>query len=80
MGEQRVGSRRGSMDGLAALMAERLSIGAGEVLELLERLPYGETLGNATPEVWQRPEARRVLEQYAARKRAVARLAAQGLL
>ena len=80
MEDQRVGSSRSSVDGLAVLMADRLGIGAGEVLELLERLPYGEASGNATPEAWQRPEARRVLEQYAARKRAITRLAVQGLL
>lgn len=80
MEDQRVGSCRSSVDGLAGLMAGRLGIGAGEVLELLERLPYGEAAGNATPEAWQRPEARRVLEQYAARKRAITRLAVQGLL
>jgi hypothetical protein len=63
---------------LAALMAGRLGLRTGEVLELLERLPFGDDQGGATPEAWQRPQARRLLEQYAARKRAVTRLADHG--
>lgn len=61
-------------------LAKRLGLSEGEIEELLERLPFGERLGADTPEAWQRPFARRVLEQYAARKRVVARLAERGLL
>jgi hypothetical protein len=49
-----------------------------EVAELLERLPHGETESGGVPEVWQRPAAHRLLEAYAARRRAVARLARRG--
>jgi hypothetical protein len=42
---------------------------------LLERLPYGETESGGVPEVWRQPAACRLLEVYAARRRAVARLA-----
>ena len=61
-------------------VAKRLGLTEGEIEELLERLPFGEKLGDETPEAWQRPYARRVLEQYAARKRVVSRLADRGLL
>jgi hypothetical protein len=61
-------------------LAKRLGLSEGEIEELLERLPFGERSGADTPEAWQRPFARRVLEQYAARKRVVARLAERGLL
>src|SRR5436190_332234 len=63
---------------LAALMAHRLGLSTGEVVELLERLPFGDDQDGATPESWQRPQARQMLEQYAARKRAVLRMAKQG--
>ena len=62
------------------VLARRLGLTDGEIEELLERLPFGERAGDATPEAWQRPQARRLLEQYAARKRVVARLAQRGLL
>jgi hypothetical protein len=62
------------------LLARRLGLTDGEIEELLERLPFGERSGDETPEAWQRPQARRVLEQYAARKRVVSRLALRGLL
>jgi hypothetical protein len=62
----------------AALLARRVGLSTGEVLELLERLPFGDDESGNTPESWQRPVARRLLEQYAARKRAVARLAVHG--
>ena len=62
------------------VVAKRLGLSAGEIEELLERLPFGERLGTEVPEAWQRPQARRLLEQYAARKRVVSRLALRGLL
>ena len=62
------------------LLARRLGLTEGEIEELLERLPFGERNGDETPEAWQRPQARRILEQYAARKRVVSRLALRGLL
>ena len=80
MSGERTRTRRDRVSGLAGLMAHRVGLTPGEVIELLERLPYGELGGDGTPEAWQRPEARRVLEQYAARKRAITRLAARGLL
>ena len=80
MSGERTRVRRASVSGLAGVLARRLGLSAGEVVELLERLPFGELTGDATPETWQRPEARRVLEQYAARKRAIARLSARGQL
>ena len=61
-------------------LAKRLGLTCGEIEELLERLPFGEKTGKVTPEVWQRPRARRLIEQYAARKRVVSRLAERGLL
>jgi hypothetical protein len=61
-------------------LAKRLGLSEGEIEELLERLPFGERTGAALPEAWERPQARRVLEQYAARKRVVSRLAVRGLL
>jgi hypothetical protein len=61
-------------------LAKRLGLSEGEIEELLERLPFGERAGDETPEAWGRPFARRILEQYAARKRVVARLAQRGLL
>ena len=61
-------------------LAKRLGLAEGEIEELLERLPFGERVGDEIPEAWRRPFARRVLEQYAARKRVVARLAQRGLL
>jgi hypothetical protein len=60
------------------LLARRFDLRPGELVELLERLPFGERFGHPLPEVWERPIARRVLETYAARKRAVARLARRG--
>ncbi len=62
------------------VLAKRLGLTEGEIEELLERLPFGERLGAEPPEAWQRPFARRLIEQYAARKRVVARLAERGLL
>lgn len=61
-------------------LARRLGLAEGEIEELLERLPFGERLGDEIPEAWSRPFARRLLEQYAARKRVVARLAQRGML
>ena len=61
-------------------LAKRLGLTEGEIEELLERLPFGERTGSEVPEAWQRPQARRLLERYAARKRVVARLAVRGLL
>jgi hypothetical protein len=61
-------------------LAERFGLLPGEVAELLERLPYGELEGPNVPEVWRRPIARRAVEAYAARRRAVARLARRGAL
>ena len=66
--------------GAPEALAKRLGLSEGEIEELLERLPFGERSGAALPEAWQRPQARRVLEQYAARKRVVSRLALRGLL
>lgn len=62
------------------VLARRLGLTEGEIEELLERLPFGERSGTEIPEAWQRPQARRLLEQYAARKRVVSRLAVRGLL
>jgi hypothetical protein len=62
------------------LLAERFHLRPGEVVELLERLPFGELDGPKLPEVWRRPLARQALEAYAARRRAVARLARRGAL
>lgn len=73
-------ARRRPVARMAGMLADRLGISETEVIELLERLPFGEYSGDATPEAWQRPAARRVLERYAARKRAITRLAARGLL
>ena len=80
--EKVVRERAGAADApvLAGELARRLGLSCGEVVELLERLPCGELEGAALPEAWVRPAARRQLEQYAARKRAVARLASRGLL
>jgi hypothetical protein len=64
----------------SGVLAKRLGLTEGEIEELLERLPFGERTGEETPEAWQRPQARRLLEQYAARKRVVSRLAHRGLL
>lgn len=61
-------------------LAKRLGLSEGEIEELLERLPFGERTSDDIPESWNRPFARRLLEQYAARKRVVARLAQRGLL
>lgn len=61
-------------------LAERFHLRPGEVAELLERLPFGELEGPNLPEVWRRPLARRAVEAYAARRRAVARLARRGAL
>ena len=61
-------------------LAARFDLRPGEVTELLERLPFGERHGHDLPEVWARPIARRALERYAARKRAVVRLARYGSL
>jgi hypothetical protein len=60
--------------------ARLLGLRPGEVTELLERLPFGVHEGPATPEAWERPLARRALAAYAARKRAVARLAGRDRL
>lgn len=58
--------------------ARSLDLHPSEVAEVLERLPCGAVEGGAVPEVWQRPIASRTLEAYAARRRAVARLARRG--
>jgi hypothetical protein len=65
---------------MAAALGQRLGLGAGELAEVLERLPGAELEGDALPEAWQRPAARAALERYAARKRAIRRLAARGRL
>jgi hypothetical protein len=68
-------------------MAQRLELRPGEVAELLERLPVG-TAGAASAagergdagaalRKWEWRLARSAVEAYAARKRAVARLARQ---
>jgi len=64
----------------SGVLAKRLGLSEGEIEELLERLPFGEKTAAEAPEAWQRPQARRLVEQYAARKRVVARLAERGLL
>jgi hypothetical protein len=61
-------------------LADHFHLRQGEVAELLERLPFGELEGPNLPEVWRRPLARRAVEAYAARRRAVARLARRGAL
>lgn len=82
--EQETGS--GDEKGYSGLraLARLLNLRYGEVTELLERLPFGSVEGaaesEAVPEVWQRGIARRALEAYAARKRAVIRLARYGQL
>jgi hypothetical protein len=73
--------------------AARLGVGAGEALELLQRLPAADAAGQGgaalgwwaqRSAVRRRTTARRVatraLDAYAARKRAVARLAQRGHL
>ena len=77
--------RRSSVLKAAALLGRRFGLTAGEVVEILERLACGDIGGageaeTAVPEAWQRPAARAALERYAARKRAIARLAARGQL
>jgi hypothetical protein len=64
-------------------IGRRLGLSEGEVVELLERLPFGElerqvTERQATPE--DRMEAQAALERYAARKRAVVRMVRRNLL
>lgn len=61
-------------------LADRLGLRPGEATELLERLPFGAVQDGSTPEAWHRPIARQTLEAYAARKRAIARLARCGRL
>jgi hypothetical protein len=62
-------------------LAQRLQLRPGEVTELLERLPVPGAAaagGGEAPPGWGL--VRRTVEAYAARKRAVARLARQGRL
>ena len=63
-----------------AILLSDLDLTAGEAIEILERLPFGEASGPAAPEAWDRPAARRLLERHAARKRAITRLARRGSL
>ena len=72
-------------DSLVRRRAAQLGVGAGEAAELLQRLsPAGAGgRGDAAPgrgERWLATRAIDALEAYAARKRAVARLARQGRL
>jgi hypothetical protein len=59
--------------------AAQLGVGDGEALEVLQRLPAAAGQGAAALGWWER-RATRALDAYAARKRAVARLARQGRL
>jgi hypothetical protein len=62
--------------------AAQLGVGDGEALELLQRLPAAPAAGPGAAALgwWERRRATRALDAYAARKRAVARLARQGRL
>jgi hypothetical protein len=65
--------------------AAQLGVGAGEAAELLQRLPFADADGRGAAALgrWERRLAARALdalETYAARKRAVARLARRGRL
>lgn len=66
--------------GRVRVWANLLGLRPGEVLEVLERLPFGAVDTSRAPEAWDRPAALRALEIYAARKRAVTRLSRQGRL
>jgi hypothetical protein len=59
--------------------AAQLKLPPGEASELLERLQFVGSGGEALWR-WERRLARRALQAYAARKRAVVRLARQGRL
>ena len=63
-------------------LVKRLNLRPGEVAELLDRLPFTAAEGErgSASQRWQRRLAQRTLEAYAARKRAVARLARLGRL
>jgi trans-aconitate methyltransferase len=70
---------------LVRRQAARLGVGPGEAAELLQRLPFADAEGQgpAALERWERRLVERALdalETYAARKRAVARLARRGRL
>ena len=61
--------------------AAQLGVGAGEALEVLQRLPPAAAAGQGAAALgWGERRATRALDAYAARKRAVARLARQGRL
>ncbi|HEV2123138.1 MAG TPA: hypothetical protein VGW38_10235 [Chloroflexota bacterium] len=57
-----------------------LGLGTGEVVEVLERLPPGRHGNGAFDQPRFSATARAALERYAARKRAVRRLAERGRL
>ncbi|MBI3974638.1 MAG: hypothetical protein HY332_25465 [Chloroflexi bacterium] len=61
-------------------LAARLQLQPGEAAELLERVLGAGAEGRNGLTPWERRRARHVLEVYAARKRAIARLARQGRL
>jgi hypothetical protein len=81
-------SPAGVAPGWASLVrhrAARLGVGPGEAAELLQRLPFADADGQGAAALgpWERRLAARALdalETYAARKRAVARLARHGRL
>jgi hypothetical protein len=72
-------------DSLVRRRAAQLGVGAGEAAELLQRLPPAGAGGQGVAPPgwgarWLAARAIDALETYAARKRAVARLARQGRL
>jgi hypothetical protein len=75
----------GGWAGLVRRRAARLGVGPGEAAELLQRLPFADADGQGAAALgrWERRLAALALdalETYAARKRAVARLARLGRL